>query len=111
MVAEAEALPDLWAMAAAAAREELERRKLPPEPLRGLSPDALAVLGFLHGLEHGKTFLVRLEAVVPDEVDFDAGVGELFAAGLLAASWAVDQDGEAAEMVVTLRYDVDLPGT
>jgi hypothetical protein len=109
--AEAAAVPDPWSLAAAAAREVLDERAGRPREFLGLSVDACAVLGFLHGAEQGRTFLVRLIGVVPDEVNFIAGFAELVEVGLLEISHAVDEDGEQAETIVTLRYDVDLPGT
>jgi hypothetical protein len=103
---------DPWAVARQACVEVLERRRreraLPPKPLRGLSTDALGVLSHLHG-EGGRTFFDRLMAIVPDSFDFLAGFRELVDLGLLEAAMAVDEDGEPAEVIVTLRYDVELP--
>jgi hypothetical protein len=105
-----EPVPDVWAEVAGVLRGELERRKSqPPEVLSGLETDALAVLGFLHAVEHGRTFLARLIRVVPNEIDFDTGFCDLVDLGLVMTSWAIDEDGDPAELVVTLRYDVELP--
>jgi hypothetical protein len=110
-----EPVPDVWAAAADVCRAELEQREARRAEVRlaieSLSGDAWAVVGFLHGLEHGRTFLERLRERVLPSVDFDAALDELCDAGLLYLGWAVDQEGEMAELIVTLRYDVELPGT
>lgn len=93
------------------ARREAERRRnSPPEPLRGLSRDATTVLAYLHQAEGGRAFLVRLQEVVPDEA-FHAGLIELLDAGLVKVSPAVDEDGEMREVILSVDYGVDLPGT
>jgi hypothetical protein len=111
-----EPLPDPWAMAADLMRGELDLRKRereeearrPPVPLRGLSDDAAATLAFLHHLD-GRAFLESLHVKVPLRVNLIAGLDELIACGLVVLSWAVDEDGDEAEPILELRYDVELP--
>jgi hypothetical protein len=114
----AEPLPDAWAMAAEAIEAELARRTrerdrgLPPQPLRGLSDTAITVLAFLHALEHGRTYVERLRkriASAPVAVDVVSGLDELHEHGLITISWATDEDGRAAEPIVTLIYQAALP--
>jgi hypothetical protein len=111
-----EPLPDPWAMAADVVRDELARRerereeeaRRPPVLLRGLSEDAAATLAFLHHLE-GRAFLECLHVRVPRRVDLIAGVDQLIGLGLVVITWAVDEEGEQAEPILELRYDVELP--
>jgi hypothetical protein len=110
----AEPLPDPWAMAADMVREELDRRERVrrergPGPLGGLSRDAATVALVLDEREGGRTFVARLRTLVGGQVDLLAGLEELLDLGLLVTEWAFDEDGVEAEVIVRLRYDVELP--
>jgi hypothetical protein len=112
---EAPAPGTAWRMAADEVRTELDRRERlggVPEPLAGLSTDAVAVIVFLHGLEHGRTYVERLReriAAEPVAIDLWAALDELVSHGLLKVEMAVDEEGWPVEPIVELRYDAKVP--
>jgi hypothetical protein len=110
---DAEPIPNPWEVMADTIRGELERRaverRLPPVPLRGLSEGAIRLIAYLHCREHGRTFLARLRSQVPVDVDVLLALDELLGLGLVKVEMSVDEEGDPAEPIVELRYDVDLP--
>lgn len=108
----AEPLPDPWAMAAEAIRAELaDRRRAEYGVLIRLSWHALAVLQAIERLG-GQAFAASLRRALDQvkpgaerAVDVWRGMEELYEAGLLAITWAKDEDGEEAEPILSLDYE------
>jgi hypothetical protein len=112
-----EPLPCPWRMAADEIRGVLAERedaRRGPRALRELSVhggavllalDALGGLGFVGEVGEAVDGLwPRARAVV----NVWSGLEELLEAGLLSVWWAFGEDGERAEVIVGLRYDVEL---
>jgi hypothetical protein len=102
-------LDDPWAAAADAMRAELARRERQRrDAFDGLSRDAVAVIVFLH-VHAGRAFLATLHSRLPRQFLVASALDELREHGLIALTWAVDEQGDRAELVLSLEYGAELP--